>query len=345
MANGQAPRSARTQGLATASCLSPEQKYSLARAVSQAVSTHSTPPCLFRAIVTTLRQSFDVDRAAMTVYRPERDTFEVSAIETFSSVDLSIGDEFPRKGSYAGRTVRQGKPVVEHDRRRSRRVATEAQLFGRDLGSLVVAPVVSVDGQTIGTLTLGSRTPGCFSTDDLELFDLVGRQVGTALDRMGLEQALATTTAQLRDAQAAMARGDDAFEQLLDDVNTRRQGFRHSVCQQIREAIVPLLDALQRRLERGQLPPLDRCRDRVEVVLSLDLDDSSLPSPELTPRERRVATLIRDGLTSREIANQLHLALVTVNTHRDSIRKKLGIAKQRVGLGTFLQTNRVLASI
>jgi DNA-binding NarL/FixJ family response regulator len=46
---------------------------------------------------------------------------------------------------------------------------------------------------------------------------------------------------------------------------------------------------------------------------------------ELSPREAAVAQLARAGRTNREIAQQLHLSIKTVETHLGHIYQKLGI--------------------
>ncbi len=46
------------------------------------------------------------------------------------------------------------------------------------------------------------------------------------------------------------------------------------------------------------------------------------PAPALTVREQQVLTLVLDGLTSAQIAAQLHLSAATVDTHRRNIRQK-----------------------
>jgi two-component system response regulator NreC len=48
-------------------------------------------------------------------------------------------------------------------------------------------------------------------------------------------------------------------------------------------------------------------------------------SDTLTPREREVLTLIAEGLTSREIAQQLVLSPKTVDRHRENIMSKLNL--------------------
>lgn len=46
---------------------------------------------------------------------------------------------------------------------------------------------------------------------------------------------------------------------------------------------------------------------------------------DLTPREREILTLIAEGLTSREIAEELTISVNTVQTHRQNIMEKLDL--------------------
>jgi DNA-binding CsgD family transcriptional regulator len=45
----------------------------------------------------------------------------------------------------------------------------------------------------------------------------------------------------------------------------------------------------------------------------------------LTPREREVLDLIGEGQMSKQIADQLHVSVYTINNHRKHICKKLGL--------------------
>jgi ATP/maltotriose-dependent transcriptional regulator MalT len=47
--------------------------------------------------------------------------------------------------------------------------------------------------------------------------------------------------------------------------------------------------------------------------------------PTLTPREREVAALVLRGFTNREIAQELHIALHTVEKHMNSLMNRLGV--------------------
>jgi DNA-binding NarL/FixJ family response regulator len=47
------------------------------------------------------------------------------------------------------------------------------------------------------------------------------------------------------------------------------------------------------------------------------------PTEQLTPREREVLQLIAEGLTNRQVANQLHISPKTVDKHRTNLMAKL----------------------
>jgi DNA-binding NarL/FixJ family response regulator len=54
-------------------------------------------------------------------------------------------------------------------------------------------------------------------------------------------------------------------------------------------------------------------------------NDNFLKKLKLSSRELEVIQLIKEGLTTREIAEQLHIAYYTAETHRKNIKLKVGI--------------------
>lgn len=59
--------------------------------------------------------------------------------------------------------------------------------------------------------------------------------------------------------------------------------------------------------------------------------------PDLSTREREVANLVRLGMSNKEVARQLNIALCTVEFHRTNLREKLGLEKgKNVNLSTAL---------
>jgi DNA-binding CsgD family transcriptional regulator len=58
----------------------------------------------------------------------------------------------------------------------------------------------------------------------------------------------------------------------------------------------------------------------------------------LTQKEITICNLIKTGLGSKQMAEALHVATRTIETHRNSIRKKLGISGKEVNLETYLNS-------
>lgn len=52
------------------------------------------------------------------------------------------------------------------------------------------------------------------------------------------------------------------------------------------------------------------------------------PSPELTPRERRIVRLLSRGMTDKEIAAELFVGVRTVQYDLSSVRRKTGLASR-----------------
>jgi len=57
---------------------------------------------------------------------------------------------------------------------------------------------------------------------------------------------------------------------------------------------------------------------------------------KFTPVEFQVANFVKNGKTTKEMAKLLGVATSTIDTYRDSIRKKLGIKNRKINLKTYL---------
>jgi DNA-binding NarL/FixJ family response regulator len=90
------------------------------------------------------------------------------------------------------------------------------------------------------------------------------------------------------------------------------------------------LVAAARAVGRGE-PFLTNAAERSLIRAWMEDDDTAGPREALTPREQEVVKLIAEAHTNTQIADILHLAEKTVESHRANVLRKLGM-RDRVEL-------------
>jgi len=58
---------------------------------------------------------------------------------------------------------------------------------------------------------------------------------------------------------------------------------------------------------------------------------------KLTPREIEICDLVKNGLTSKDIAYLQNISVLTIEKHRRNIRKKLGLNNKKYNLSSYLK--------
>ncbi len=86
-----------------------------------------------------------------------------------------------------------------------------------------------------------------------------------------------------------------------------------------------LMEAMRRVLD-GQIYVSEKISGRLLEGLSARHEKSASPIEQLSDREFGVLQLLGQGKGTREIADQLHLSIKTVETHRAHIKRKLNLA-------------------
>lgn len=90
------------------------------------------------------------------------------------------------------------------------------------------------------------------------------------------------------------------------------------------EALTQILDALRKTLN-GEISVSPRLSERLifQAIQSVNSNTSS-PVDRLSDREMEVLSMLGRGLSTKEIAAELHLSVKTIETHCAHIKEKLG---------------------
>ncbi|WP_207105379.1 PAS domain-containing protein [Mycolicibacterium sp. P9-64] len=144
-----------------------------------------------------------------------------------------------------------------------------------------------------------------------------------------LQHDLEASDVELRARTAALDDMNTALTVLLEQRDRDRKSLEARVADNIRELVLPVLEGVRRSLAPApDAIRLDGVRDTLEKV-TRELLPGQAEQPyytHLTRRENEIASLIRAGKTTHEIAEALVLAPATVTSHRRNIRRKLGLA-------------------
>ncbi len=129
-----------------------------------------------------------------------------------------------------------------------------------------------------------------------------------------------------------------ALEVLLERRNHQLEKFRETVLQNFSKTILPELEQLKRSLKRDvNQKAVSHIIKSIALILSPDTLDITSAKYGLTRTEIKVAVMVRNGMTSDEIAEQMNVSANTVGFHRKNLRKKFGLKYSGASLDQFLE--------
>jgi PAS domain S-box-containing protein len=133
-----------------------------------------------------------------------------------------------------------------------------------------------------------------------------------------------------------------ALKEILAQIELEKLEMKNKVKQNLERLVFPYLIKLS---EAGSVKPTDKTyveliKNNLDEICSTLVQKTKDHYASLSPREIEICSFIKAGLSNKEIASALSLSLLTVEKHRQHIRKKLGITSERVNLHTYLQQTR-----
>lgn len=167
---------------------------------------------------------------------------------------------------------------------------------------------------------------------------LLSHSIQRALETQKTALAYKHEKKKLRDANRRLAENNEALSTLARNIERSRNDYEANIEKEIRVSILPIIENLQQSkgLSKNYQRDLELLVDLMaDLTSTLDVKQDLFTV--LTPTELRTALLIRNGLTTDEIAKYMHISPETVKSHRKNIRKKLGLNKSHHNLRTHLQ--------
>jgi PAS domain S-box-containing protein len=171
-------------------------------------------------------------------------------------------------------------------------------------------------------------------------------------------------TTEIKEAQAILEQANVKLEEMVEEkrkelnekadkldelnaalkvlVNARedyKRELEENIVANFKQLVTPHLDMLKKsQLSTNQIHYFGILENYMDEIISPFARDLSSRNFNLTPQEIKVAGLIKDHKTTKEIARLLHISQSAVIFHRHNIRKKLDLIDKKVNLESYLRS-------
>ncbi len=154
-----------------------------------------------------------------------------------------------------------------------------------------------------------------------------------------VEEALKEREKELEIKTHNLEETNTALRVLLKRRDEDRRELEDKVLLNIKEIIVPYLEKLRKcGLNESQSTYVGILESNLKDIISSFSFRLSSAYLNLTPSEIKVANLVKQGKTNKEIAELLNFSSRTAAFHRERIRKKLGIKNKKTNLRSYLSS-------
>jgi len=177
------------------------------------------------------------------------------------------------------------------------------------------------------------------------IYDDTGRFIGyrgivrDITARKQAEEQLKKREEELREKTIRLEEVNNALKTLLKHRDENKKELENKILSNINELVLPYVAKLKET-------PLDAYQQVYVEIIETNLND--ILSPFLlkitskylsfTPKEIQVATLIKEGKHTKEIARVMKVGKGAVDLHRHHIRNKLGLNNKKVNLRSYLSS-------
>ena len=156
-------------------------------------------------------------------------------------------------------------------------------------------------------------------------------------ERRRAEEALRKQGDELKAQSHHLEEVNTALKVLLKQREDDKKELGDNVLSNVKELVSPYLDRLKKsRLNTNQKTLVNILESNLNNMISPFISKLSFKYYNLTPMEIRVANLVKEGKTNKEIAELLCLSKNTILFHRYNIRDKLGLKNKKINLRTHL---------
>ena len=212
-------------------------------------------------------------------------------------------------------------------------------------GKWRMASDIVAEGRSVGAVEVFYRKvvptsdAGPFLKEEYALLRAVAERVGSVMMHMKALSDLRAAHRAIQREHQALQEANIALRAVLSRLEEEKHEIKASIAANIQKVIMPIVFELELEVTGRQRSYATLLRRSLQEITSPFLTQIARDHVQLTPIEIAVSTMIRNGLSTKEIAQLRCISPATVRRHRENIRRKIGLKNRKANLATYLQAS------
>jgi DNA-binding CsgD family transcriptional regulator len=158
-------------------------------------------------------------------------------------------------------------------------------------------------------------------------------------ERKRAEEALKKRERDLKAKSRKLEELNTALKVLLKQREDDKDELEKKVLVNVKQLAMPYIERLKKsRLKDKEADYVNILESNLTNIISPFSNKLSSKYINLTPKEIQIANLIKEGKTTKDIANLLNISPGTVEYHRENIRRKLNLKNKKGNMRSYLLT-------
>ena len=184
-------------------------------------------------------------------------------------------------------------------------------------------PLFDADGNRQGLVVQGHDITELRKTEELLRQEIVARK-----------QAFEV----MQENSLALEEANTALRVVINNHKDITEELQQSILSKLQRAVLPYITLLHQSTQSDKEKEyLDIITNHLHTMSSTFIKKLDSPDLGLTKKEILVADLVRQGKTTKEIAELINIQPPSVETYRNRIRKKMHLNKKKISLYQYLK--------
>ena len=179
-----------------------------------------------------------------------------------------------------------------------------------------------------------------FLKQETHLVKSTAALLANVLQKTELESILRQSTSILQQQTEDLENKNIALKEILSQYGMDKENYLAEIHTYFDSIIFPAISKLilYEPLSTHSRDGLSNIKTSIENKFLNNFDILTQVQHLLTPRELEICSLIKNGLATKEISSHLNISELTVERHRNTIRRKLKLNNSNINLTTYLRS-------